>query len=210
MTEIGPCASLGFVDENAMHSCETSGYPSSGYSFRVIDPDSGKELDRGEQGEVLVKTYQVTSGYLRDPERTAQVIDAQGWLHTGDLGVLHVDGYLQIIGRYKDARVGGENVDPSEVEAFFLEQSAISDALLVGIPDERLGEVACLCIIAGDNLSADAAQQLLSLADGRLATFKRPRHVVQFDSFPMTATGKVERHTAKAMAMDRLGMTQDP
>ena len=96
------------------------------------------------------------------------MIDAQGWLHTGDLGVLHVDGYLQIIGRYKDQlRVGGENVDPSEVEAFFLEQSAILDALGVGIPDERLGEVACLCIIAGDNLSADAAQQLLSLADGR-------------------------------------------
>ena len=210
MTEIGPCASLGFLDEDETHSCETSGYPSSGYSFRVIDPESGKECQRGEQGEVLVKTYQVTDGYLRDPERTAQLIDAHGWLHTGDLGVIHVDGYLQIIGRYKDQlRVGGENVDPSEVEAFYLEQTTISDALLVGIPDERLGEVPCLCIITKDELSTETTQRLLTLADGKLATFKRPRHIVQFEAFPMTATGKVERHTTKAMAMEKLGVSPD-
>ncbi len=205
MTEIGPCASLGIPDEDATHSCETSGYPLSGYAFRVIDPESGQERERGVQGEVLVKTYQVTDGYLRDPERTAQLIDAEGWLHSGDLGVIHNDGYVQIIGRYKDQlRVGGENVDPSEVEAFYLEEPSIVDALLIGIPDERLGEVPCLCVITNHAHDDEETERLLALADGKLATFKRPRHIVVFDSFPMTATGKIERHTAKAMVIEKL------
>ncbi len=167
MTEIGPCASLGFLDEDEVHSCETSGYPLSGYGFRVIDPDSGEDCERGVPGEVLVRTYQVTSGYSYDPQRTAELVDPEGWLHTGDLGVQRPDGYVQIVGRYKDQlRVGGENVDPSEVEAFFLERTTLIDALLVGIPDERLGEVPCMCVIVDGDLTPDVTEALLSLADG--------------------------------------------
>ncbi len=207
MTEIGPCASLGFLDEDAYHSCETSGYPLTGYAFKVIDPESGRELDRGSQGEVLVQTYQATEGYLHDSERTAELIDEQGWLHTGDLGVLDSAGYLQILGRYKDQlRVGGENVDPSEVEAFFLEHPSITDALLVGIPDERLGDAPCLCVIARETLSDDSIDELTAFADGKLAAFKRPRYIIQLESFPTTATGKIERHTTKELAIERLNL----
>jgi fatty-acyl-CoA synthase len=194
MTEIGSGSTLGFLDDDVEHGAETSGYPLPGYQFKVVDPAVGTEVARGEPGEVFVRTYQATEGYLNDPVRTAALIDDEGWVHTGDMGVIGTDGYLQIVGRYKDIlRVGGENVDPSEVEALFLEHPAVQAAVLVGRSDDRLGEVPVLCTVLASEAPAGCENELLHLAEGRLAWFKRPVEIVPMDELPLTATGKVRR-----------------
>ena len=207
MTEIGVGATLGFVDEDERHSAATSGYPLSGYDFRIVDPLSGERRAAGEPGEVIVRGYQVMLGYLKDPEQTGRTVDADGWLHTGDIGVLEEDGYLKVLGRYKDMlRVAGENVDPAEVELLYAGHPAVGSAAVVGVPDPRLEEVPCLCVELQDGRELDDAlrSELLSYADGRLASFKRPRHVLEFERLPITASGKLARADLKAVAEERL------
>lgn len=208
MTEIGVGATLGFLDEDEEHSAATSGYPLSGYEFRIVDPETGAECPRGEPGEVLIRSYQVTEGYLHDEVRTGATIDLDGWLHSGDVGVLLDDGYLKVLGRYKDLiRVGGENVDPAEVEAVYAAHPAVRGAVLVGVPNERLHEVGCICVmLAPGTRTDDLEDELLHLCDGRLAAFKRPRHLVLVEGFPMTASGKIQRHELRAAALKHLAL----
>lgn len=207
MTEIGVGATLGFLDEDEEHSAATSGYPLSGYEFRIVDPGTGELNPTGLPGEVHVRGYQVMLGYLDDPEQTAQTVDEDGWLHTGDVGVRAEDGYIRILGRYKDMlRVAGENVDPAEVETLYGEHDAVASAVLVGVPDARLEEVPCLCVQLREGLALDdeLRAELLSYADGRLAAFKRPRHVVAFDRLPVTASGKTARAEIKELAREQV------
>lgn len=207
MTEIGVGATLGFLDEDEEHSAATSGYPLSGYEFRIVDPDSGGHCGINEPGEVLVRGYQLMLGYLDDPEQTARTVDADGWLHTGDIGIRLPDGYMRILGRFKDMlRVAGENVDPSEVEALYAAHPALATAVVIGVPDARLEEVPCLCIEVRDGHPLDDAlrEELLRFADGRLAAFKRPRYVVSFDQLPVTASGKMARAEIQAIARERV------
>ncbi|HEX9843665.1 MAG TPA: AMP-binding protein, partial [bacterium] len=137
MTEIGIGAALGFITGTPEQRCETSGYPLPGYELRVIDPESGQRQPDGEPGEIQVRGYMVTRGYYKKPEETAKAIDAQGWLSTGDMGVLRDDGYIVLMGRYKDIlKVGGENVDPMEVEGFLLQHPAVQEVAVVSCPDE--------------------------------------------------------------------------
>jgi len=208
MTETGVGTTLGFIDEDEAHSAATSGYPLPGYEFRVVDPRSGEGCAPGTAGEILVRSYQMMSGYLKDEERTASVLDADGWLHTGDVGVFQDDGYLRVLGRYKDMlRVAGENVDPAEVEALYTSRTEVASVVVVGVPDDRLEEVPCLCVELRDGYELDDAlsQELLSLADGRLASFKRPRYVIGLSPLPMTASGKIAREEARVRAFASLG-----
>jgi fatty-acyl-CoA synthase len=197
MTEIGVGATLGLLDEDEDHSAATSGYPLPGYEFLIADRQTGAEVPVGAPGEVLTRSYQVMEGYLNEPELTKAAIDADGWLHSGDMGTMSPDGYLRIVGRYKDMlRVGAENVDPAEVEALYLAHPAVRAAIVVGIPDRRLDEVGCLCVVPGANAGDrdELSAELLHYADGKLASHKRPRKVVFVDSLPMTPSGKVQRH----------------
>src|SRR3989441_10362232 len=119
MTEVGATISLSFLESTEEQACEASGAPCEGFEVRVIDPDTGRDQPRGTPGEVVVRTRYLMQGYYRDPESTARAVDADGWFHTGDAGILRPDGHLRFVGRYKDMiKVGGENVDPTAVESY--------------------------------------------------------------------------------------------
>ncbi|MFE3543082.1 FadD3 family acyl-CoA ligase [Nocardia sp. NPDC059177] len=155
----------------------------------VGQPCDGVEIRIAEDGEVLVRGYSVMLGYLDDPEATAAAVDADGWLHTGDLGALDIDGRLRIVGRKKDMFiVGGFNAYPAEIEGFLLEHPAVAQAAVVGVPDERLGQVGRAYVVAGSPVTED---ELIAWSRDRMAGYKVPRSVRFLDALPLNATGKV-------------------
>ena len=138
MTEMWVGAALSSLDDDAPHHLETSGYPAPGYEFRVVDPDTGEQQPDGVPGELRVKSYALMKGYYKKPKETAASYDADGWFCTGDMAELHRDGYIRFLGRFKDMlKVGGENVDPIEVEGLLLEHPAVQQVAVVGLPDRR-------------------------------------------------------------------------
>jgi fatty-acyl-CoA synthase len=139
-------------------------------------------------------------GYYKKPEETAKVIDADGWLHSGDVGYLRADGCLRFLGRYKDMlKVGGENVDPMEIEAFLMEVPRVNHAAVVGVPDPRLAEVPVAFVIpeGGRHLSE---REVIDFCRGRIASFKIPRRVYFVDQFPLTGSGKIQKYLLRAEA----------
>ena len=154
----------------------------------------GVEVRIADDGEVLVRGYTVMQGYLDDPESTAQTIDPDGWLHTGDLGTLDAAGRLRIVGRKKDMFiVGGFNAYPAEIEGFLLEHPAVAQAAVIGVPDERLGQVgkAFLVTTTADGSPPPSAEEMIAWSRDRMAGFKVPRYVEFLDELPLNATGKV-------------------
>ena len=193
---------------NPSHSREqrvnSSGYPMNDYAFKVINVETGAEQPAGELGELWVKGYAVMLGYWDRPDATAETIDAQGWLHTGDMARVREDGMLVFLGRYKDMlKVGGENVSPAEVEAYLRGMDEILDAAVVAYPDPRLAEVPVAFVILQTN-AALTAQTLLERMKGRVASFKIPRHVIFVESFPMTSSGKIRKVELRAQARTEL------
>jgi acyl-CoA synthetase (AMP-forming)/AMP-acid ligase II len=159
----------------------TAGLPCDGVEVRIAD-----------DGEVLVRGYNVMKGYLGDPGATAQAIDADGWLHTGDLGELTESGRLRIVGRKKDMFiVGGFNAYPAEIEGFLMEHPAVAQAAVIGVPDERMGQVGKAFIVAKDGGPGSGAEELIAWSRERMAGFKVPRYVEFLDELPLNATGKV-------------------
>jgi fatty-acyl-CoA synthase len=204
MTEVGVAASMSFLDSSEDDRCAGSGFPLPGYEFKVIDPETGKDLPAGAMGELCVRTYAMMLGYYKKPEETALAVDAEGWLHTGDVASIRDDGFVYFTGRYKELlKVGGENVDPVEVEAFLLDHPAVSEAQIIGIPDDRLGEVACACVILKDG-EAEDREGLLEFCRGRLASFKLPRYVLFMSEYPMTPSGKVQKFRLRELAQEAL------
>ncbi|HEX3175442.1 MAG TPA: AMP-binding protein [Methylomirabilota bacterium] len=205
MSEFGVGVSIGALDSTEEQSCEASGYPAPGYEIRVVDPDTGRDQPVGTPGEILVRGYTVTRGYYNNPEATAAAIDTEGFIHTGDMGVLRTDGHLRFMGRYKDMlKIGGENVDPMEVEAYIMSHPAINLAAVVGYPDPRLSEVPVAFVRCepGQRLGAD---EVLAHCRGRIASFKIPRAVIFVDELPMTSSGKVQKVRLREEARRRLG-----
>jgi fatty-acyl-CoA synthase len=205
MTEVGATISLSFLDSTEEQACEASGAPCEGFEVRVIDPDTGRDQPRGTPGEVVVRTRYLMQGYYRDPEATARAVDAQGWFHTGDAGILRPDGHLRVVGRYTDMiKVGGENVDPTEVESYLGTYPGVSQAAVVSYPDARLGEIGVAFIQVAPGASV-AADRLIAFCRGRIASFKIPRHVFVVDELPMTSSGKVQKARLRDEARERLG-----
>jgi len=205
MTEVGATISLSFLDSTEEQACEASGAPCEGFEVRVIDPDTGLDQPRGTPGEVVVRTRYLMQGYYRDPEATARAIDTEGWFHTGDVGILRADGHLRFVGRYKDMiKVGGENVDPTEVESYLSTYPGVSQAAFVSYPEARLGEVgvAFVQVVPGASVDPDG---LIAFCRGRIASFKIPRHVLIVDELPMTSSGKVQKARLREVARERLG-----
>ena len=179
LTEAGT-ATLSRPGDSFEDVATTAGVPCDGVEVRIAD-----------DGEVLVRGYSVMQGYFDDPVGTAEAIDADGWLHTGDLGSFTESGRLKIVGRKKDMFiVGGFNAYPAEIEGFLMEHPAVAQAAVIGVPDERLGQVGKAFVVLKGDAAIDA-EALISWSRERMAGFKVPRHVVFTDALPLNATGKV-------------------
>jgi fatty-acyl-CoA synthase len=209
MTEVGVAALLSFLDTSEDDRCQGSGWPLPGHEFKVIDPATGQTLPLGMMGELCTRAYAIMQGYYKKPEETARAVDSAGWLHTGDMAIQREDGMVRFLGRYKEIlKVGGENVDPVEVEAFLLQHPAINQVKIVGVPDDRLSEigVACVLLNAGANVTAAA---LIEFCRGKLASFKIPRHVIFVKEFPMTSSGKVQKFRLRETVMEELQLAPE-
>jgi fatty-acyl-CoA synthase len=203
MSEVGIGVTFSFLDSTEEQCVEANGYPGAGYELRIVDPATGAEQPVSVPGEILVRGYMVTRGYYNKPEDTARAIDRDGWFHTGDMGVMRPDGHMRFIGRYKDMlKIGGENVDPMEVEAFLASHPAIAAAAVVGLPDARLAEVAVAFVLLAPGATL-TERDVIEHCRGRVASFKIPRHVVFVDEFPMTSTGKVQKVKLRERARDQ-------
>lgn len=204
MTEVGVGALLSFLDSPEDDRCLGSGWPLPGYEFKVIEPTTGQSLPPGTMGELCTRGYGVMQGYYKKPEETTKAIDAEGWLHTGDMATMRADGMVRFLGRYKEIlKIGGENVDPVEVEAFLLQHPAVNQVKIVGVPDARLSEVGAACVVLNPGAKVTATD-LIEFCRGKLASFKIPRHVLFVQEFPMTPSGKVQKFRLREVVIEDL------
>jgi fatty-acyl-CoA synthase len=193
MTEVWATASIGFPDSTEDQRIRASGYPLPGVEIRVIDPQSGRDVPIGTQGEILVRGYSLMKGYWDDPAATARTIDSEGWLHTGDAGLMRPDGYLRFTGRYKDMlKVGGENVSPAEIEELLMQVPGVAQIAVVGAPDARLSEIVVAFVVRDDGANVTEGE-LIESCRGKIASYKIPRRVLFVGDLPMTASGKVQK-----------------
>jgi len=199
MSETSPNTSISLPTDPPELRATTCGKPHEGVEVKIIDPSSGKTVSSGQVGEICVRGWNVMQGYYRKPEETAKAIDADGWLHTGDLGVLNQEGYLTFKGRLKELiRVGGENVSPWEVENFILSHPAVKRVTVVGIRDERLVEV-CGAVVQLNEGASCSPEEIIEFCRGKMASFKIPRRVIIVDEFPMTESGKIQKYKLKEL-----------
>jgi fatty-acyl-CoA synthase len=206
MTETSPASTMVRPDDTLEHRCETVGQAMPHTEIKVVDPVSERIVARGESGEFRTRGYLVMSGYWDEPERTAEAIDAGGWMHTGDLATIDEDGYVRIVGRIKDMIIrGGENVYPREIEEFLYGHPAVADVQVVGVPDERLGEEVMAWVIAREGATVDE-DELRDYCRGKIARYKIPRYVASCNEFPMTVTGKIQKHKLREQAIETLGL----
>jgi fatty-acyl-CoA synthase len=206
MTETSPVSTQTGAGDSLSKRTQTVGRVHPHLEVKLIDPATGATVPRGEPGELLTRGYSVMAGYWNDPERTAEAVDAHGWMHTGDLATMDEDGYLNIVGRSKDMVIrGGENVYPREVEEFLHTHPDVLEAAVIGVPDERYGEelMAWIRVREGAALTEDDVRDYCR---GRIAHFKTPRYVKFAESFPMTVTGKVQKYKMREQAVEELGL----
>jgi len=173
---------------------------------RVVDPETGEELPDGQPGEFCARGYNVMKGYYNMPEATARVIDAEGWLHSGDIAVRDSNGYYKITGRIKDMIIrGGENIYPKEIEEFIYTHPAVADVQVIGIPSKDYGEevMAYVVLKAGKDVSEDVLREFVR---GHIARHKVPKFIRFIDGFPMTASGKIQKYKLRDMAVEELGL----
>ena len=205
MTETWIGVAMHGLDDPANARLEQNGWVGLGYEMRAADPETAAVCRPDEQGELQVRGRYVMMGYYKKPEETRASYTHDGWFKTGDAAVIKPNGTLHFLGRYKDMlKVGGENVDPMEVEGLLREHDAVHEVAVVGCPDERLAEVAVAYVqkTAGGEVDED---QVIAFCRGKVASFKIPRHVVFVDAFPMTASGKIRKVELRADAEERFG-----
>jgi fatty-acyl-CoA synthase len=209
MTETSPVSCQTLVDDDLDRRTATVGRAHPHVEIKVVDPGTGETVERGHSGELCTRGYSVMLGYWNNVEYTREVIDSDGWMHSGDLAVMREDGYCTIIGRIKDMVIrGGENIYPREIEEFLLTHPDIEDVQVVGVPDEKYGEELCAWVrMRTDCASLDVAA-VRAFATGRLAHYKIPRYVQVVESFPMTVTGKVRKIEIRAQAIELLGLRE--
>lgn len=201
LTECGGLATLCDPADDARTVATTSGHAIPGTEVRIVDTRN-KPLPAGAAGEICLRGFHVMKGYFNDPQATAEVIDADGWLHTGDVGTLDERGYLRITDRLKDMFiVGGFNCYPAEIEAGLMEHPAIAQVAVIGVPDERMGEVGCACVVPHAGARLDQAE-LIAWSRERMANYKVPRYVCFLDALPMNASNKVVKHELRARYLD--------
>ncbi len=206
MTETSPVSTQTSAHDPLAQRVHTVGRVHPHVEIKIVDPQTGRTVPRGEPGELLTRGYSVMLGYWEDPERTAEAIDRSRWMHTGDLATMDEGGYVNIVGRSKEMIIrGGENVYPREIEEFLHGHPAIVDVAVVGVPDARYGEE----VMAWVTLRADASvdeDDVRAFCRGTIAHYKVPRYVRFVDALPMTVTGKVQKFKLREAAIAELGL----
>jgi fatty-acyl-CoA synthase len=206
MTETSPVSTQTRDDDTLDRRVSTVGRVHPHVTVKVIDPATGETVERGTTGELCTAGYGVMLGYWNDGAKTAEAIDSEGFMHTGDLAVMDADGYLSIVGRSKDMVIrGGENVYPREVEEFLYTHPEVVDVQVIGVPDTRYGEELCAWIRVTEG-STLTAEQIREWCTGKLAHYKVPRYVRFSDEFPMTVTGKVQKFRMRETSISELGL----
>jgi fatty-acyl-CoA synthase len=208
MTETSPVSFQSAVDDPLDRRVSTVGRVHPHVEVKIVDV-SGEIVSRGTPGELLTRGYSVMSGYWNDPERTAESLDGEGWMHTGDLATIDEDGYCNIVGRLKDMVIrGGENIYPREVEEFLYRHPKIQEVQVFGVPDKRFGEELCAWIRLRDGEVA-TADEVKSFCRDQIAHYKVPRYIKFVDSFPMTVTGKVQKFVMRDQMISELGLAEE-
>jgi len=204
-TECSPVNHMTSHDDPIQKRVETVGQPGPHLEVKLLD-EQGRVVPIGEPGDICSRGYAVMEGYWNDPQQTAETVDEEAWLHSGDIGVMDEDGYVQVVGRIKDMIIrGGENVYPREIEEFLYTHPQIQDASVIGVPDEKFGEEVCVWIIAkeGQTLSID---EVRDFCKDRIAYFKIPRYIRLVDEFPMTVTGKIQKFKMREQMLKEIGI----
>jgi fatty-acyl-CoA synthase len=203
MTEIWIGSGLTALDDSDERRYESSGYPGLGFELRVADLETGAPLGVGVEGELQVRGRYLMQSYYKKPDETAAAYSEDGWFKTGDAAIWRDDGYVRFLGRYKDMlKVGGENVDPMEVEGLLLAHPDICQTAIVGCPDETMGEIA-IAYVQLEPGADMSAEDVAAYCKGKVASFKLPKQVVFLDDFPMTASGKIRKVELRADATER-------
>jgi fatty-acyl-CoA synthase len=213
MTETSPVSTQTRRDDSLERRVSTVGRPGPHIEVKILDPDTGLVVPRGETGEFCTRGYSVMLGYWplppKEPDTTAEVIDAARWMHTGDLATMDEDGYCNIVGRIKDMVIrGGENVYPREIEEFLMGHPDVADVQVIGVPDARYGEELMAWIVTRGGAELDH-EAVAEYCRGRIAHYKVPRYVQCVSEFPMTVTGKVMKFKLREQAMEQLGLVQE-
>ncbi|GEN25993.1 AMP-binding protein [Halomonas cupida] len=206
MTETSPVSFQTTTDAPLEKRVTTVGTIHPHLEVKLVSPDTGALVPRGETGELCTRGYSVMLGYWNNEAATAQAIDTAGWMHTGDLATMDDEGYVTIVGRIKDMIIrGGENVYPREIEDFLYTHPAISDVQIIGVPCDRYGEeiMAWVKLSEGEQLDEEG---LKAFCKGRIAHYKIPRYVKFVDEFPMTVTGKIQKFKMRQQASEELGL----
>jgi fatty-acyl-CoA synthase len=207
MTETSPVSCQTLADDDLERRTGTIGRVHPHLEIKIVDPVTGETVERGTPGEYCTRGYSVMLGYWDEPGKTAEAIDADGWMHTGDLAVMREDGYATIVGRIKDMVIrGGENIYPREIEEFLYTHPDVADVQVVGVPDEKYGEELCAWIQLQEGAEPLDAAAIGEFATGKLAHYKIPRYVMIVDEFPMTVTGKVRKVEMRAESTRILGL----
>ncbi len=202
LTENSPVMTQTRPEDDIVRRTQSVGRALPGIEVRVVDVETNQVAPPGVQGEVCCRGYSVMKGYYKMPEATAAAIDAEGWLHSGDLGVMDADGYLAITGRHKDMIIrGGENVYPREIEEFLYRLEGVSDVQVVGVPSQKYGEEVGAFIILKPGYSY-TPEDVRDFCRGQISRYKIPRYVTFVESYPLTASGKIQKYKLREQAAE--------
>jgi fatty-acyl-CoA synthase len=206
MTETAPVSCQSSTDTPLAKRVSTVGQVQPHLEVKIIDPATGQTVPRGTPGELCTRGYSVMHGYWGDEAKTREAIDAEGWMHTGDLATMDEEGYVNIVGRIKDMVIrGGENIYPREVEEFLYRHPMVQDVQVVGVPDPKYGEELCAWIIPKPG-AAPTEDDIRAFCQGQIAHYKIPRYIRFVQSFPLTITGKVQKFKIREAMQQELGL----
>lgn len=210
-TESSPVITQTRTHDPIEQKVSTVGQPLPGVEVRIVDPETGRDVPYGTQGELVTRGYGIMKGYYKMAEATALAIDEDGWLYTGDLATMDKHGYCKITGRLGDMIIrGGENIYPREIEEFLYTHPDVKDVQVIGVPDEKYGEEVMAYIILRDGLEEQPRKEdIIQFVKEGLSRFKAPRYIGYLDSYPMTASGKIQKFRLRDKAIQKLGLTDE-
>jgi fatty-acyl-CoA synthase len=205
-TEASPAITMTPYDDTLERRTTTVGFPVPHTEVKIIHPESSRVVSVGEPGELCCRGYHVMRGYYNNPKATSETIDAEGWLHTGDLALVRADGTFKITGRIKDMIIrGGENIYPREIEEFLYTHPKIRDAQVIGVPDKKYGEEVCVWIVLKEG-ETGTEEEIKEFCRSRIAYYKVPRYIKFVEDFPMTVTGKTQKYKMREISIRELSL----
>jgi fatty-acyl-CoA synthase len=207
-TEASPGCTMSSTDDSLEVRVNTVGGPLPGVECKVVDPETGEEVPDGVNGEFVARGYNIMKGYYKMPAATAQAIDKDGWLHTGDLACRTPEGNFRITGRLKDMIIrGGENIYPKEIEEFIYTYEKVKDVQVIGVPDDALGEEICACIVPKEGETI-TEEEIKDYVRSHMAKHKVPKYVDIVEGFPMNAAGTILKYKMREAAVEKYGLAK--